>query len=303
MPHPAELSLLLHRALEPRLSRLLELCRVDGWQEDPEGLHQVRIASRRVRAVLDLVDPELYPSFKKHEKHLRRLTKALGITRELDVHAATLESLKALNTNTLRGATIEYLLELLERERSKSRRSMARDLAKISLKGLDRMLETPAFPNPLMMTALPSAVWACLEPWIRRVEETMPQLLDQEDAGGLHALRIQVKQLRYTLEVLESAFPAPLEDSLSRLRIIQTTLGLHHDHSLLEALLRGVQAALMANDRVVLASGVMDLLGLVAGDRQGLYMRFQTLGHEHREAMFFFHLKQSLEKTVPGTFA
>jgi len=302
MPHPPALSLLLHRALEPRLARLLELCRVTGWQEDPEGLHQVRIASRRVRAVLDLVDPELYPDIKKHEKRLRRLTQALGITRELDVHAAALEALEKAHPDPFQDATVEHLLELLERQRRKARAAMHQDLEKISLKDLDRLLVTPAFSEPLVMAQLPQAVWDCLAPWIRAVEELLPSLLNQENIPELHRLRIQVKRLRYTLEILESAFPSPVEDSLQRLKTLQTALGRHHDHALLETFLQEAQALLSAHQRPALAAGVLGLLGQVAETRRECFQQIQTLGQAHREAVLFFHLQRALLQ-APGPSA
>jgi len=296
MAHPPELSLLLHRALEPRLARLLELCRTEGWQQDPEGLHQVRIASRRVRAVLDLVDPDLYGGFRKHERHLRRLTRALGLTRELDVHAAALESLQALLPDPLRTAAVEHLLETLDRRRRQARATMARNLDKLSLKDLDRLLEPPEFTAPVVVSDLPQAVWTCLEPWIRAVEDPLPPLLHQEDAAGLHELRTRVKRLRYTLEILEPAFPRPLGDRLQPLKALQTALGQHHDHALLEALLWRIHAALSARQRPVLAAGVLELLGMVAEARRAHFERFQALGREHREAVLFFHLRQRLEE-------
>lgn len=299
MPHPAELSLLLHRALEPRLRRLLELCSVAGWQEDPEGLHQVRIASRRVRAVLDLVDPELYPGFRKHERHLRRLTKALGTARELDVHAATLEALKSPFPEPLHGAAIEFLLEGLDRRRRKARATMARALQRVVLKDLDRLLAPPEAREPLVMAELPKAVWACLEPWLRAVEDPLPGLLEREDAEAMHVFRIRVKRLRYTLEILEPAFPAPLEDHLQRLKALQTALGRHHDDTMLEAFLWQIHGSLVTRQRPVLASGVLELLGGVAEERRDCFDRFQALGREHRDAVLFFHLKHALEYS-PG---
>ena len=298
MSQPPELSLLLHRALEPRLGRLLELCQVDGWQADTEGLHQVRIASRRVRAVLDLVDPELYPGCKKHERHLRRLTQALGLTRELDVHVASLEALKHQLPEPLWVATAEHLLERLDRKRGKAREAMHRDLERASLKDLDRMLVTPACSVPLVMAELPQAVWHCLEPWVLAVDEALPPLLNQENIPGLHSLRIQVKRLRYTLEILESAFPSPVEDGLQRLKTLQTALGQHHDQAVLEAFLWEVHTTLSAHQRTALTSGVLDLLGMVAETRRAHFERFLTLGQDYREAVLYFHLKQTLGKAA-----
>jgi CHAD domain-containing protein len=295
MPPPADLSLLLHQALEPRLARLLELCRTEGWQLDPEGLHQVRIASRRVRAVLDLTDPSLYPGFKRHVKHLRGLTRALGLTRELDVHAGTLETLEAQEPDLLPRACIEYLLEQLEQARRGSREEMHRALGKVTLKDLNRLLKEPEFPGALLMRELPQAVWDCLEPWLAKVEDRLPPLLEEEeDAQALHELRIQVKRLRYTLEILEPAFPAPLETWLQHLKDLQTALGQHHDHALLEGWLREVHAGLEARQRGTLASGILDLATRVAQERLVQFERFQTLGREHRKVVQYFHLKHAL---------
>jgi CHAD domain-containing protein len=295
MPHPAELSLLLHRALEPRLARLLELCQVENWQGDPEGLHQVRIASRRVRAVLDLVDSNQYASFKRHTKHLRGLTRALGIPRELDVHVLHLESLRNENHDVLKEAAIEFLLENLDRKRDKARRVMFRRLSKITLKDLNRLLEPPAFPDPLVMAELPQAVWNCLEPWLRSVDEPLVPALEREDVAGLHALRIRVKRLRYTLEILEPAFPNPLEDWLQRLKSVQTALGNHHDLSMLEALLATALEGLLSRQHTALASGVQALATQIEEHRRNHFERFTEFGKAYREAEIFFHLKHALE--------
>ena len=302
MPHPPELTLLLHRALEPRLGHLLELCGTAGWPEDPESLHQVRIASRRVRAVLDLVDPGLYPGFKKHARQLRRLTRALGLTRELDVHALTLEALSECLPDPLQTASVEHLLEGLEHKRRRAREVMQHDLERVSLKDLDRLLEPPSSPDPVVMAGLPHAVWVCLEPWIRAVEEALPPLLNQEKNAELHDLRIHVKRLRYALEILEPAFPTPLEDWLQRLKALQTALGQHHDQAVLEAFLWESHGTLTAHRRSALASGVLDLLGLVAEERRAHFEDFRVLGRVHREAVLFFHLKQALDK-APGARA
>ena len=217
----------------------------------------------------------------------------------MDVHVATLESLQDRHPDPLRGVTAEHLLELLERKRRKARETMNRELERISLKDLDRLRVAPSLPDPLVMAELPHAVWNCLEPWIRAVEDPLPPLLHQENASGLHQLRIQVKRLRYTLEILESAFPTALEDWLQRLKALQTALGQHHDHAVLEAFLWEVHAVLATRQRTALASGVLDLLGIVAEERRAHFKHFSALGQEHRDAVLFFHLKQALDKT-PG---
>ena len=294
MTHPPELTRLLHRALEARLGRLLELWAVEGWPEDPEGVHQVRVASRRVRAVLDLVDPDAYPGFKRHARQLKRITRTLGTTRELDVHVLHLEAFRDRLPDVLHGAATEHLLERLDRRLGKARERMRRGLARISVKDLDRLLVQPEERAPGVPDER-AAVWRCLEPWGRAVEAPLPSLLGAEEAPGLHLLRIQVKRFRYTLEILEPAFSEPLADLLQNLRELQTELGRHHDHAVLEAFLAEVHGDLEARRRPVLASGVLDLANLAAEERRAACQRFQVLGQAFLEAAPLSRLRGILE--------
>lgn len=171
---------------------------------------------------------------------------------------------------------------------------MSRNLARLTLKDLDRLLTPPSLENPVLIAELSRAVWDCLAPWIRAVEAPLSPLLDQEHITGMHVLRIQVKRLRYTLEILEPAFPEPLADWLQRLKVLQTILGQHHDQALLEAFLGEVQGELEAHRRPLLASGVLVLLEAVAEERRTGFERFRASGRDLLEAMPFFRLRQAL---------
>jgi CHAD domain-containing protein len=138
--HALELSILLHRALEARVDGLLGLLKAPGWQEDPEGLHQVRVASRRARAALDLVRPELYPAYRRGARRLKRLTRSLGLAREMDVHAARLEALAERVPGMATGAALEHALEVLEERRRRARKTMARRLEGNPLKHMAELL-------------------------------------------------------------------------------------------------------------------------------------------------------------------
>jgi CHAD domain-containing protein len=295
----SELSLLLHRALEPRLGRLLELGRMEGWQQDPEALHQVRVASRRVRAVLDLVDPAAYPGFRRHVRQLKRLTKALGATRELDVHLRILESFKELDENPVHEALVEHVQEILERRRRKLLAPLKGELASISFENLPGLISEAVLPSLEVTTERSRDVWQCLESPVRRLQDYLPSLMDQENPEAMHRLRIQVKTLRYALEILEAAFPAPLEYWLQRLKAIQMALGEHHDLALLESLLWKVHGRLTQNQRAVLATAALDLLGIVAEERRERFERFCNFGKELSEAMLFFNLRRMLMPQAP----
>lgn len=299
--HALELSILLHRALEARVEHLSGLLADPDWPGDPETLHQVRVASRRVRSVLDLVRPELYPGFKRQSRRLRRLTRALGLTRELDVHSACLEDLASRVPGLATGSALEHALEVLEARRDEARRAMARDLAGNPLKRLPDLLKVPSLPDPFVPGDLAGDVWNALDPKLEAAFSPLPGLVDREDPGALHATRIRVKRLRYSLEVLGAAFPAPPETQLRRLKGLQTALGEHHDHAILEALLHGLHEGLAARGRKTLASGTLEALAYVGEARLGAFQRFRNAAAGMPLEEFRASLRQGLGLAWEGT--
>ena len=290
--HCAELSILLHRALEARVEILMnELSRPD-WQGDGEALHDVRVASRRVRAVLDMVEPDLYPGFKRQGRKVKRLTRTLGLTREMDVHVSILEEL-GRRTPALQGPAMEHALEVVEGRRRKARKAMLRELAGFSLKSLPQLLQVPSLPDPFRIGDLAGSVWGCLEPSLEGAFPA-PLLLDQEDARALHLLRIRVKRLRYALEVLDPAFPVPQNHPLGLLKAMQTALGDHHDRAVLEAQLADLHRGLEQRGRPHLAGGTLDLLTHLGEERLIAFEQFRALGVGTPKENFIGSLRRDL---------
>jgi len=292
--HTLELSVLLHRSLESRLGYLLERLAVPDWQDDPEGLHQVRVASRRVRAVLDLVDRDLYPAYDRQARKLRKLTQALGGPREMDVHALLLERLAPRLSGTPAGAALEHVLEQFGAVLGKARAGMLKDLDRLSLKRLGQVLEVPSLANPFAPGELETGAWECLTPWLEKALLPMPGLVDREDATALHQVRIDVKRLRYALEILAPAFAAEPTGPLRLLKAFQTALGDHHDLATLAARLEELRDGLAARNRPALAAGLETILGLVAEDRQCAYEQFRVLARATSPEAFQAGLKRLL---------
>lgn len=284
--HPAELAILLHRALEVRLAGLQGLLAPAGWAEDTEQLHQVRVSARRLGAALDLVDPGAYPGHKGQRRALKRLVDILGLPRELDVHAGHLAQRRAQAASTGLAAALEYLLERLDRARAKARRTMHKELADLRLRELDRLLEVPALPAPFQRASLQEAAWACLEPRAQAALGELGALAAQEDPPALHKARVRIKKLRYAVESLEGAFAAVPEAVLKDLRVLQSLLGEHHDQAALGALLREEADQLRARERTILAAGVGELLDAAVQDQQAAFGRFRALAPGQNPAAF-----------------
>jgi CHAD domain-containing protein len=294
-----ELSVLLHRALETRVETLMNELARPGWQDLPDALHDVRVASRRVRTVLSLVQPGLYPGHKRQTRNLKRLTRALGRPREMDVHAAILEDLARRAPDLAAAPAREHLLEVLERRLGKARRAMARALERINLKRLPHLLQVPSLPDPFRHEEdLGPATWACLAPWLEGAFPGEP-LLDQDDAGALHALRIRVKRLRYALEVLGTGFPVPPEGELKHLHNLQMALGNHHDLATLQAWLERLHRGLAARERPILAEGTRAFLDYLGEERLIAYEHFRALALAMPEAAFVAGLRRNLGVPAP----
>jgi CHAD domain-containing protein len=296
---PADLAILLHRALEVRLARLQEGLADPEWAADEERLHQVRVSARRLGAVLDLVDAETYPGLKGRRRALKGLVDTLGLPRELDVHAIFLATRLQSCRDSRQAAVLEHLLERVDRRRAKARRSMLKDLHDLRLPDLGRLLEVPALPHPFQGASLQEAAWVCLEPRTGAALGELEALAAQEDAAALHKVRVRIKKLRYAVEALEGAFAGPPEVLLKGLRAHQTLLGEHHDLATLEALLWSEEEGLRTRGRQTLRGGVLELLGEVAEGRRAAFGRFTLLAREESLEAFTSRARALLGLPTP----
>jgi CHAD domain-containing protein len=81
--------------------------------EDVEALHDMRVAARRLRAVLRIFkDCYSRKKFKKHDARLQSLIRSLGLVREHDVFLASLDEYK----KNLGGADRKVIDLLIARE-------------------------------------------------------------------------------------------------------------------------------------------------------------------------------------------
>jgi CHAD domain-containing protein len=274
--HPEELHNLLHRALESRLERIQQLTARAGWLDDTGAVHDVRVASRRLRAVLELADPERYPAHRKQRKRAKALTEALGVTRELDVKTILLGSLGPELADRTGHAVLEHVLETLNRQRLVARRRMARGVERAQVSGLSGLLEAQPPRLPPESEALNKPLANLLEPRILAALFQAMERVQAENAPALHRLRIEVKKLRYGVEILAPALSSSAAEWIASLKFFQEALGDHHDWTTLEADLWGLHAELTEHRRATLAAGILDLLGLVVEHRRAA---FEALPH------------------------
>ncbi len=224
-------SLAVKRAFVRRV-RALERELPGALEHDIDALHRSRVASRRLREILPVLGFGPAgggdPGAGRAGKRVRRVTRALGSVRELDVAIGILGEVEQAHSE-LAGVVSAARAEV-EEDRRLRREEMAGQLQDIQAQTLAGDLATL---EDFVGRESAAARSASLR---RRLERRVNRLDDAIEAAGalytfdrLHMVRIAVKQLRYTLELIHEFGRVPTRRLVTRLRWFQDRLGRQHD--------------------------------------------------------------------------
>jgi CHAD domain-containing protein len=226
--------------------------------EDPEAVHQARVATRRIRSTLrtfsKLLDKEWTDRLRGDLKWLADL---LGEVRDADVmlerFSGHLEALPAADAKAGR-----RLLATLADQRDHARRRLLGAMAQEKYAVLlDDVVAAAAAPALLPGADRPAAeVMPPLvrKPW-RRLRKAVRQAGDDPADDQLHQIRIRAKRARYAAEAVEPVIGTPAEDFADAVADLQSVLGDHQDAVVGEAWLR--EAAAAARRDVALVAGLL----------------------------------------------
>lgn len=257
---------ILPRLLEDRLAAVLSPMATVREDEDPEGVHDMRVAIRRLRGALEPAEP-FYPpkAYKRALRRVKALARALGHVRDADVHLISLRKrlhwaapeeqpgIAGLIDNIVadragsradldpildqwEGPHADHLVEvrdLLAKARGRKQKDRTRDsVAAVALRALAGRLEE--LGNVVGVLSTP----------------------DRGDPEELHAVRIVAKRLRYTLELFSPVLGPDIDDLLAEFKTLQDLLGELHD--------RDVMVDLLQLERVGAAERQLDALARAA---------------------------------------
>ena len=199
-----------------------------------EGVHQLRVTTRRIRAALRAF-ANVLP--KKAARRLRAdiqwLTKTLGPVRDLDVQLENLQNYRATLPDAQGPALNRYQLHL-ERDRRAAHARLLHALAS------NRFIELDEHFDRMLAKATrkASADWG-ISTQQAASDQVLPLLKDvlrkgsaikaASPAAKLHKLRIQIKRLRYQLEFLLTPYGTPARKTLKALTRLQDSLGAFQD--------------------------------------------------------------------------
>jgi CHAD domain-containing protein len=265
-----------------RLARALRRHLPAAVAGEQTGVHQARVASRRLREAVPVLATGLKGSKAgKATRKIRRLTRALGTVRELDVTLSLLDEL-AVAPDVARTA-VEDVRACVVQERDARREVMLKRLSRVDGDNLARRLGQVG-------DALEKATD---EPWRRvlgaRLLQRSKRLLSAMDAAGqmysperLHDVRIAAKKLRYGLELASGSGIAQAAAHVRTIKRTQDVLGKLHD---LQVLQTHIAAAQITGDaaRPEPRAALEQLAAHVEGQCRHLHAKYLALSAALRE--------------------
>lgn len=196
---------------------------------DPEGVHQLRVASRRLRAVLKAFAGIIGSEFvSRFNEELRWLARNLGRARDADVTGQGISGSDGLTAEHYRQfveeetiSAYEHLVEILQSERCAA---LVNELTRFVTAG----------PGPELQDRIGDlSIRDCAQQFIH---VALVKLLAHGDRIGpdspakhLHKLRIESKRFRYLLDFFSTVQGDKWQHTTEAVKQLQDVLGEHQD--------------------------------------------------------------------------
>ena len=216
-----------------RLVRFVTLYPKALVSDDTEVVHDIRVASRRLQQLLQLIFRQTKSSGrKKLLRILRKVRRAFGPCRNLDVNLNLVRGrIETTRAAAARQAWEAVRVWLEERRRAalKTGRAELRQHELVELiERLESFLEN-AQDEPQALARLWERTKQVSAQWISLLDSAKAN----PDTDRIHAFRIAGKKLRYRAELLGELGNSALKPMIGALKSLQDELGTWHDHSVL----------------------------------------------------------------------
>ncbi|MBP1692361.1 MAG: hypothetical protein H6Q37_244 [Chloroflexi bacterium] len=203
--------------------------------EDIEALHDMRVATRRLRAAFDVFGDAYRPkTLKRLLKHLRATGRALGRVRDLDVFMQKAQNYISAQSEQNGQSGLEPLLQAWQAQREQARAEMLVYLDSKEYQTFKNsfvtFLNTPdagdrptpkGNPTPNLVRELAPAMIYDRLAAVRSFDRVIPDAPVEQ----LHALRIEFKKLRYTFEYFRDVLGPQADGIINEFKGLQDHLG------------------------------------------------------------------------------
>lgn len=258
----------IRNALAASVARLVDHDPGVRLGDDPEDVHQARVATRRLRSDLrtfrDLLDADWTRSLRGD---LKGVAQELGAVRDTEV------LLDRLRTNAERlpasdQASAKKIIQRLLQRWDEARAELRDALGSTRYAELlDRLVEAAHEPALLPDAEGPAADLLpplARQPW-DTLRTTVDELPDDPSDAELHEVRIEAKRCRYAAEAVAPAIGKPARAFAKAIAGLQDVLGEHQDAVVAEEWLREVASS--ATGREVFVAGQLASLERLEIDR------------------------------------
>ncbi|MGZ4763323.1 MAG: CYTH and CHAD domain-containing protein [Ilumatobacteraceae bacterium] len=247
--------------------------------DDPEELHQFRVAARRLRSDLRTFAPLLDRSWTIWLRaELAWLGAEVGMGRDTDVmtgrllaQIARLPSEDAQPVDRL----VQRLADTAVDARQHVVGALSSDRFIVLLDALVDAARKPRFasgtPGVADQAARPIVVDLVEKPW-RRLTRAVEALQPDSPDAAFHAVRIRSKRARYAVEAVAPLCGRDARRLAKRIAAVQTVLGDHQDTAVAEAWLRNAAKEVPS---LRLVAG--ELVALERVDRERLRVEFESV--------------------------
>ena len=209
---------------------------------DPEGVHQARVATRRLRSDLRTFAPLLDDDWRVRTRaELAWLADALGAVRDTDVLGIRLHA--AFDAIEIDDRAAGSLLDVLQQQGTVARQTLVEVIDDDRTGALIAELHRRAMDPPTTLSAVGHAELRMRplvrRPW-RKLSRAVASLDDEPAVAELHRVRLLAKRTRYAAEAVVGVFGRDARRFVTAVRGIQDVLGDMNDAEVAIAWLREV---------------------------------------------------------------
>jgi len=203
---------------------------------DPEGVHSMRVASRRLRSAMRDFMPYLRQrGLTSVLKQTKSIAAALGEVRDQDVAIIALENIQKQAPDEMSSA-LEQLINERKERRNESREKLSSILVANEMKeaksefmsGVEKATAGGKSSAEAELTySRMSAI--VIHDRLKELEKLSESLYNPFEIEALHDMRIAAKRLRYALELFQQCWGRSLQTFAKTTARLQTALGEVHD--------------------------------------------------------------------------
>ena len=210
---------------------------------DERGIHQARVALRRMRSQARMLQPWMDPTWANRViDDLAALAAPFGPVRDLDVLGDRLAAAsQVLDEDGLAALDLRRTRQRAKAFRQ-ARATLVASTAKETRDRASKAIAEPTVARGTAATADEVSAEAVGHAW-RRLSKAAAKVGKGADDGELHRLRIKVKRLRYASLALARDDDDPRRAVAKRAGRVQSVLGEINDAAVATAWLRGAAAA------------------------------------------------------------